>query len=137
MVIEVREPKEGELWYRRDAIEGYGIKYDGLYLYTRVGCSGPYMLRCYGLAEDLRHASVVEQFASLNFGSPVKVEPYQLVRGDWFLAAEPENTAKFLKEQIETYRRLMVADIERAVLEMQKIVQAGRNDIDMSAPWIL
>jgi hypothetical protein len=137
MIIEVREPKEGELWWRGNSHQWIdGSARDGLYLYTRVGMGRPSMYRCYGAAKDLQDVILAAQFASVAYGTPVKVEPYQLIRGDWYLAAEQSNVGEFLKKQIEEYRQAMLRSLDEDVSQMLKVIEGGKNPNDVPPPWI-
>lgn len=136
MIIEIRVPLEGELWWNRNSVQQFEGYRDGLYLYTTAPSGRPYMFRCYGSAGDLRDVMLPPQFASVDRGRSVDVKIDELVRGDWVLAAEQEKVAEFLRAQVEEYRQLVIQEVNDEVALMVGVIELGKNPDDVPPPWI-
>ena len=114
MRIEVREPRE-------------------LYYYTSKFRGEPRMWRCYSSAGDMDCAY---HFGQIDYGRPFTWEPYQLVSGEWFLAAEADEVATFLQGQVEEYRQKMLAKLAKDVAEMESVIAAGKHPHNLNFQWI-
>ncbi len=137
MVIDVREPRVGELWWRKDSERSEdwsNVKRDGLYYYTSRIRGEPFMWRCYSAAADM---NCVYHFGQIDFGRPFRWEPYQLVSGEWFLAAEAGQVAAFLREQVEQYKQKMLSKVDKEVAEMTAVIEAGKHPDNLSFKWIV
>ena len=76
-------------------------------------------------------------FGQIDFGRPFRWEPYQLVSGEWFLAAEANQVAVFLRKQVEQYRQSVLNKVEKEVSEMNGVIDAGKHPHCLGFKWIV
>lgn len=137
MKIEVREPREGELWWRKDSVLWFGADtYNGLHYYTSKLRGEPFMFRCYAAATDFECGVPESQFGTIEYGRPFNWEPYQLVSGEWFLAAEADRIAEFLRGQVEQYRQAKIRNLQATVGNMSGTIANGKHPHNLNFRWI-
>ena len=135
MQIEVRIPKQGELWWRRKSEVSYE-NYDGLYIVSEHYGPQP-MYRIYGSVEDLKRSKIAPWQFGITQLSGKSYRLDQLVSGEWFLAAEVDQVAAFLRSQIEAYRQWMIDEASKGVATMLATVAAGKHSENIGPiKWI-
>lgn len=138
MILEVREPQIGELWWRQKS-ETYiwGESYDALHYYSdTIYRDEPFMWRCYSAAVDLK-SMTISQFGKIDFGKPIRHEVHELVSGKWFLAAEAGQTTNFLRNQIELYKQDIQKKLDKDVAEMTSVINFGKHPLEnVKLQWI-